>query len=129
MSVHILGIRHHGVGSAKNVREALHDLQPDMILVGQAANGGESVQRFRELKPDVTLMDLRLPDMSGIDALIAIRSESPEARVIILTTFEGDVEIQRVRASARDLHVLGAGTQPLQGCHDLEVNLGLIGAG
>jgi DNA-binding NarL/FixJ family response regulator len=57
---------------------------------------------FREERPDVTLMDLRLPDMSGIDALIAIRSESPDARVIMLTTFEGDVEIQRaLRAGAR----------------------------
>jgi DNA-binding NarL/FixJ family response regulator len=80
--------------------------QADMILVGQAANGGESIQSFRELKPDVTLMDLRLPDMSGIDALIAIRSESPEARVIMLTTFEGDVEIQRALAAGARGYVL-----------------------
>jgi DNA-binding NarL/FixJ family response regulator len=76
--------------------------QPDMLLVGQGANGREGIQKFREERPDVTLMDLRLPDMSGIDALIAIRSESPDARVIMLTTFEGDVEIQRaLRAGAR----------------------------
>jgi len=85
---------------------AIINNQPDMILVGQAANGGESVQRFRELKPDVTLMDLRLPDMSGIDALIAIRSESPAARVIMLTTFEGDVEIQRALAAGARGYVL-----------------------
>lgn len=76
--------------------------QPDMELTAEAANGREAVQRFREHQPDVTLMDLRLPDMSGIDALIAIRSECPNARVIILSTFSGDVEIQRaLEAGAR----------------------------
>jgi len=69
--------------------------QPDMALVAQASNGTEAIQFYREHRPDVTLMDLRLPDLSGIDAMIAIRAEFPEARVIILTTFEGDVEIQR----------------------------------
>lgn len=69
--------------------------QPDMVLVAQAASGKEAIQQYREHRPDVTLMDLRLPDISGIDALIAIRSEFPEARIIMLTTFEGDVEIQR----------------------------------
>jgi DNA-binding NarL/FixJ family response regulator len=76
--------------------------QSDMLLVAEAANGREAMQRFREHTPDVTLMDLRLPDMSGIDAMIAIRSEFPEARIIILTTFAGDVEIQRaLEAGAR----------------------------
>lgn len=76
--------------------------QPDMLMVAQAATGGEAVHMFRQHHPDVTLMDLRLPDMSGIDALIAIRAEFPEARVIMLTTFEGDVEIQRaLKAGAR----------------------------
>src|SRR5689334_7606429 len=76
--------------------------QPDMSLVAEAVNGREAVQRFREHTPDVTLMDLRLPDMSGIDAMIAIRSEFPEARIIILTTFAGDAEIQRaLEAGAR----------------------------
>ena len=59
------------------------------------------MQKFREHQPDVTFMDLRLPDMSGIDALIAIRAEFPEARIIMLTTFEGDVEIQRALRPAR----------------------------
>jgi DNA-binding NarL/FixJ family response regulator len=73
-----------------------------MVLAGEASNGRQAVQRFREHKPDVTLMDLRLPDMSGIDAMIAIRAEFPEARVIILTTFAGDAEIQRaLEAGAR----------------------------
>lgn len=76
--------------------------QPDLSLVAEASSGREAIQRFREHTPDVTLMDLRLPDMSGIDAMIAIRSEFPEARIIILTTFAGDVEIQRaLQAGAR----------------------------
>jgi DNA-binding NarL/FixJ family response regulator len=74
----------------------------DMTLVAEASNGREATQRFREHQPDVTLMDLRLPDMSGIDAMIAIRAEFPEARIVMLTTFEGDVEIQRaLEAGAR----------------------------
>ena len=73
-----------------------------MTLAAQASSGREAVQLYRDFTPDVTLMDLRLPDMSGIDAMIAIRSEFPEARVIILTTFAGDVEIQRaLQAGAR----------------------------
>jgi DNA-binding NarL/FixJ family response regulator len=76
--------------------------QPDMVLAAEASTGREAIQRFREHTPDVTLMDLRLPDMSGIDAMMAIRSEFPEARVIILTTFAGDAEIQRaLEAGAR----------------------------
>ena len=73
-----------------------------MLLAAEASNGREAIQYFRELRPDVTLMDLRLPDMSGIDVLIAIRTEFSEARVIMLTTFEGDVEVQRaLEAGAR----------------------------
>jgi DNA-binding NarL/FixJ family response regulator len=69
--------------------------EPDMLVVGEASNGQEALQEFRKYRPDITLMDLRLPDMSGIDALIAIRAEYVAARVIMLTTFEGDAEIQR----------------------------------
>jgi DNA-binding NarL/FixJ family response regulator len=69
--------------------------QPDMSLVAEASTGSEGIQKYREHRPDVALMDLRLPDMSGIDALIAIRTEFPEARIIMVTTFEGDVEIHR----------------------------------
>jgi DNA-binding NarL/FixJ family response regulator len=76
--------------------------QADMTLVVEVSNGREAVEAFRKHRPDVTLMDLRLPDMSGIEALVAIRSEFPDARVIMLTTFEGDVEIQRtLQAGAR----------------------------
>jgi len=69
--------------------------EPDMLLVGEASNGREAIQGFREHRPDITLMDLRLPDISGIDAMVAIRTEFPEARIIMLTTFEGDVEMRR----------------------------------
>jgi len=76
--------------------------QPDMQLISQASSGSEAIQQYRQHRPDVTLMDLRLPDLSGIDAMIAIRTEFPEARVVMLTTFEGDVEIQRaLQAGAR----------------------------
>ena len=81
---------------------ALVDAQPDMVLVGQAATGQEGVEQFRAQLPDVTLLDLRLPDMSGVDTLRAIRAQFPEARVVMLTTFEGDVEMQRaLEAGAR----------------------------
>jgi DNA-binding NarL/FixJ family response regulator len=69
--------------------------QPDMEMVASAATGRDAIQQFREQRPDVTLMDVRLPDMSGIDAVIAIRTEFPEARILMLSTFEGDIEIQR----------------------------------
>jgi DNA-binding NarL/FixJ family response regulator len=76
--------------------------QSDMLLVAQASNAQEAIAEYRKHKPDVTLMDLRLPDRSGIDAMIAVRAEFPQARVIILTTFAGDVEIQRaLEAGAR----------------------------
>jgi DNA-binding NarL/FixJ family response regulator len=81
---------------------AIINNQADMSVVAEAANAGEALQQFRQHLPDVTLMDLRLPDASGIDAMIAIRAEFSDARIIMLTTFEGDVEIQRaLEAGAR----------------------------
>jgi len=81
---------------------AVIDSQSDMRVVAQAATGRDGLAQFDKHRPDVTLMDLRLPDMSGIDAMIAIRQQWPEARVVILTTFEGDVEIHRaLEAGAR----------------------------
>ena len=74
---------------------AIINCQPDMSLVGVATKGAEAIEVFRALRPDVTLMDLCLPDLNGLDVLMAIRSESPEARIIVLTTFERDAEIQR----------------------------------
>jgi DNA-binding NarL/FixJ family response regulator len=69
--------------------------QSDMSLMAAASNGKEAIEAFRALRPDVTLMDLRLPGLSGIDVMIAIRTEFADARIIVLTTFERDVEIQR----------------------------------
>lgn len=81
---------------------AVMENQPDMLPVGQACNGQEAIRLFSECRPDVTLMDLRLSDMSGIDVMIAIRSRFPESRFIIFTTFAGDAEIQRaLEAGAR----------------------------
>lgn len=81
---------------------ALIESQPDMLLVAEAGDGHDAIQRYREHQPDVTLMDIRLFGMSGIDTVIAIRTEFPEARILMLTTFEGDVEIQRaLQAGAR----------------------------
>ena len=81
---------------------AIIDNQPDMALVAQASSAQEAILQFRKHQPDVTLMDLRLPDKSGVEATIDIRAEFPEARIIMLTTFEGDVEIQRaLEAGAR----------------------------
>jgi DNA-binding NarL/FixJ family response regulator len=78
----------------------------DMVVVAQAAAGREAVQQYREHRPDVTLMDLRLPDISGIDAMIAIRNDFPDARIVMLTTFEGDVEIKRALAAGARGYVL-----------------------
>jgi DNA-binding NarL/FixJ family response regulator len=76
--------------------------QPDMELVAEAATGHEAIEQFRAHRPDVTLMDLQMPEMNGIDAMIAIRSEFSEARFIVLTTYTGDVQIVRaLRAGAR----------------------------
>lgn len=98
--IRVLGVDDHPL-----LREGIAAIitsQPDMVLVSQAANGAEAIQQYRHHKPDVTLMDLRLPDLNGIDVMIAIRAEFPEARIIMLTTFEGDVEIQRaLEAGAR----------------------------
>lgn len=80
--------------------------QPDMTLAAEASNGHQAIQRFREHRPDITLMDLRLPDMSGIETMVAIRSEFPEARVIVLTTFAGDVEISRALQEGARAYVL-----------------------
>jgi len=76
--------------------------QPDMTLVGEAADGREAIQQFRIHHPDVTLMDLQMPEMNGLDAIIAIRNEFPEARIIVLTTYAGDVQVLRaLKAGAR----------------------------
>jgi DNA-binding NarL/FixJ family response regulator len=76
--------------------------EPDMSLVAEASNGREAIQQFRAHHPDVTLMDLQMPEMNGVDAIIAIRGEFPQARFIVLTTYSGDVQILRaIKAGAR----------------------------
>jgi DNA-binding NarL/FixJ family response regulator len=68
---------------------------PDMVLIAEAANGREAIEQFRAHQPDITLMDLQMPEMNGLDAMIAIRSEYPEARIIMLTTYAGDAQVLR----------------------------------
>ena len=76
--------------------------QPDLTLVAEATNGREAIQQFRAHRPDVTLMDLQMPEMNGLDAMIAIRGEFADARIIVLTTYAGDVQARRaLQAGAR----------------------------
>jgi DNA-binding NarL/FixJ family response regulator len=87
------------------VREGIAVLlsnEPDMALVAEASNGREAIQQFRAHRPDITLMDLQMPEMNGVDAIISIRGECPEAKIIVLTTYKGDVQILRaLKAGAR----------------------------
>lgn len=80
--------------------------QDDMLVVAEAANGPEALERYREHQPDVTLMDMRLRDSSGLDAMIAIRKRFPEARVILVSTFEGDLEIASALQAGAAGHIL-----------------------
>ena len=92
-TIRVLSVDDHAI-----VRQGVAGLiavQPDMTLVGEASNGREAIQQFRELRPDVTLIDLQMPEMNGLDAIIAIRNEFPEARIIVMTTYAGDVQIMR----------------------------------
>lgn len=80
----------------------LHQAEPDLEVVGEAGDGREAVTRWRELRPTVTIMDLQLPGQSGVEAIQAIRREDPDARILVLTTFDGDADIQRaLEAGAR----------------------------
>jgi DNA-binding NarL/FixJ family response regulator len=80
--------------------------ESDMKLVGEASNGREAIAKYRECRPDVTLMDLQMPEMSGFDAIVAIRDEFPGARIIVLTTYVGDVQAQRAMKTGAQGYVL-----------------------
>jgi DNA-binding NarL/FixJ family response regulator len=85
---------------------AIISSQADMTLVGEAATGKEGIRLFREHMPDITLLDLRLPDQSGIDVINSIRAVYPDARIIMLTTFDGDIDIQRALAAGARAYML-----------------------
>jgi DNA-binding NarL/FixJ family response regulator len=85
---------------------ALIEGQADMVLVGEASNGREGLQQFRTHRPDVMLIDLQMPEMSGIDAVIAIRSEFPQARIVVLTTYSGDVQVLRALRAGAEAYLL-----------------------
>jgi len=102
-------IRVFSVDDHPLVREGIAMLinsQPGMTMVAQATNGHEAIDLFREHKPDVTLMDLSLPDMNGIEAMVAIRAEFPDARIVILTTFASDTESKRALAEGASAYLL-----------------------
>src|SRR6202030_2689101 len=99
-SIRILAVDDHPL--VRQGISGLVDGQPDMKLVGEAPNGREAIQQFRKHRPDITLMDMQMAEMNGVDAIIAIRNEFPEARIIVLTTYAGDVQVQRaLQAGAR----------------------------
>jgi len=81
-------------------------IENDMTLIAEASNGREAIQQFRMHRPDVTLMDLQMPEMNGLDAIIAIRGEFPNAKIIVLTTYKGDVQIFRALKAGAQGYVL-----------------------
>ena len=93
VQIRILAVDDHAL-----VRQGIAVLvgtQPDMTLVAEASNGREAIQQFRTHRPDITLMDLQMPEMNGFDAMVAIRGEFPDAKIVVLTTYKGDVQILR----------------------------------
>ena len=102
--IRVLSVDDHAL-----IREGIAALianQKDMRLVGEASNGREAIEQFRLHRPDVTLLDLQMPEMNGIDALIAIRGEFPEARIIVLTTYAGDVLCKRAMKAGAQAYIL-----------------------
>jgi DNA-binding NarL/FixJ family response regulator len=102
--IRILAVDDHPL--FRNGIAALLATQPDMSLVAEGANGREAVQLFRAYRPDVTLMDLQMPEMNGLDAMLAIRGEFPEARIIMLTTYTGDVKVLRAMKDGARAYLL-----------------------
>ncbi len=109
MSPGVSKIRVLSVDDHPIVRQGIAGLvgiQTDMVLVGEASNGRNAIQQFRTHLPDVTLMDLQMPEMNGIDALIAIRNEFPDAKIIVLTTYAGDSQILRALKAGAQAYLL-----------------------
>ena len=90
------------------------DRQPDMVVVGSAATGEEAVLLFMRERPDVTLMDLQLPTLSGLDAIRAIRREDAEARIIVLTMYQGDEDIHRALSAGATTYLLKSSRSPTE---------------
>ena len=103
-SIRILAVDDHPL--FRSGIAALLATQPDMNLVAEASNGREAIERFRAHLPDITLMDLQMPEMNGLDAMIAIRDEFPEARIIVLTTYTGDVQVLRAMKTGARAYLL-----------------------
>jgi DNA-binding NarL/FixJ family response regulator len=98
--IRILAVDDHAL--LRNGIGGLVNAEPDMKMIAEAATGVEAIKQFRQHHPDITLMDLQMPDMTGIEAIIRIRGDFPEARIIVLTTYSGDVQVVRaLRAGAR----------------------------
>src|SRR5215510_11437684 len=102
--IRILAVDDHPL--FRNGIAALLATQPDMELVAEASDGREAVQQYRTHQPDITLMDLQMPEMSGLDAIIAIRGEFPNARIIVLTTYAGDVQALRALQAGAHAYLL-----------------------
>src|SRR5215470_17168504 len=103
-AIRVLAVDDHPL--FRNGIAALLATQPDMTLVAEASNGREAVQQFRVHRPDITLMDLQMPDMNGLDAMMAIRGEFPDARIIVLTTYTGDVQVLRAMKTGARAYLL-----------------------
>lgn len=100
---------------------AILENQTDMMMVGEAREGGEAIERFHALRPDVTLMDLQMPGMNGVDAIVAIRAEHPGARIIVLTTYAGDVQAVRALKAGAAGYLLKSGlrTELIEAIHNV----------
>jgi DNA-binding NarL/FixJ family response regulator len=103
-SIRILAVDDHPV-FREGIAALLAD-QADMALIGEAGNGREAIEQFRTHRPDVTLMDLQMPELNGVDATIAIRNEFPQARIIVLTTYRGDVQVLRALKAGAHAYLL-----------------------
>jgi len=109
MSDELARIRILAVDDHALVRQGIAVLlstEPDLMLVSEASNGREAIQQFRAHRPDVTLMDLQMPEMNGLDAINAIRGEFPDAKIIVLTTYKGDVQIVRALKAGAHAYLL-----------------------